>query len=110
MGTAAASRPQRSNGLRKSMGDLTYRKRDARCIGIKGKWWLRESFLADVSGKIHGLVEDAGDLNAFAPSTIKNKVLGDLECTAAIREISSGIAARENWVVRNAGSRDGKEL
>ena len=71
---------------------------------------LGEGLLADLAGKFHGLVEDAGDLNAFAPSTIKNKVLGDSECPAAIGQIVSGFAAGEEWVVHDADSRDSKVL
>jgi hypothetical protein len=52
--------------------------------GLAWKWWLREGFLADVSGKVHALVKDAGDFNAAPPHSIKDQLLGDPEGTAPI--------------------------
>lgn len=71
---------------------------------------LGEGFLADVAGEVHGLVEDAGDFKTVPSHPIKNKVLGDSECPAAIGQIVSGFAAGEEWVVHDAGSRDSKVL
>ena len=72
------------------MGDWIYRKGaelanegDARWIGIQKKC-LCEGFLADVLGKVHGLVEDAGDLDCAGPESVENKVSHYFEHAASL--------------------------
>jgi hypothetical protein len=84
------------------MGDWTYRKRDARCIGIKGKWWLWEGFLADVSGKIHGLVEDAGDLNLAGLDSVNEEVLAAAKGPAALHDFMVSFTAGSKWIFCDA--------
>ena len=69
-----------------------------------------ESFLGDVSGKIHGSVEDASDLDGGAVHSIKNQVFGDLKGTAATREIVPRFTAWKYGIVHNLDSCEGKEL
>ena len=90
------------------MGDWIYRK--GAVERHQGRWWRGEGFLADVSGKIHGLVKDAGDFHAVPAHSIKDQVFGDPERTAPIGQIVSGFTAGEDGVVHDAGSGGGKEL
>jgi hypothetical protein len=77
---------------------------------LSWKWRLRKGLLADVLGKIHGLVKDACDFNSVPAYPVKDQVFGDPIDTAAIGEIVSGFAAGEDGVVHDVGSGGGKKL
>jgi hypothetical protein len=73
-------------------------------------WCLIEGFLADVAGKVHGLMKDAGDFHAISTHSIKNKVFAGPECTAPIGQVVSDSTAGKKGVVHDAGSGGGENL
>ena len=63
---------------------------------------LGEGFLADVAGKVHGLVEDAGDFDLAGLDSVDEEVLAATKGADALHDFIESFASRGEWIFCDA--------
>jgi hypothetical protein len=63
---------------------------------------LGEGFLADVAGKVHGLVEDAGDFDLAGLNSVNEEVLAAAKGADALHDFIESFASKSEWIFCDA--------
>ena len=63
---------------------------------------LGEGFLADVAGKVHGLVEDAGDFDLAGLDSVDEEVLAAAKGADALHDFIESFASRSERIFCDA--------